>query len=46
MPTKKEEFNLDDLKEMRRLMRAFRDSIQNYLDNIDMDEAEKKKEKE
>lgn len=43
MPTKKkEEFNLDDLKEMRRLMRAFRDSIQNYLDNIDMDEAEKK----
>lgn len=43
MPTKKkEELNLDDLKEIRRLMRAFRDSIQNYLDNIDMDEAEKK----
>lgn len=43
MPTKKkEELNLDDPKEMRRLMRALRDSIQNYLDNIDMDEAEKK----
>lgn len=33
-------------KELKRLMLKLKDSIQDYLDNIDMDEADEKKAKE
>lgn len=48
MPTDKKDKapNLEDPKEMRRLMTALRDSIQNYLDNIDIEAADKKAKKE
>jgi len=47
MPTKeKQAIDLNDPKEMRRMMIALRDSIQDYLDNVEMDEAEKKSKKE
>lgn len=45
MPTEKKEIDLENPKEMKRLMIALRNSIQDYLDNIDMEEADKAKAK-
>lgn len=43
MPTdKKEKIDLNDPKQMKQLMVTLRDSIQDYLDSIDIEEAEKK----
>lgn len=46
MPTDKEKLDLNDPKVMRELMVSLRDSIQDYLDNIEIDKAEKKAKKE
>lgn len=35
----------NDKEELKTLMRKLKDSIQDYLDNIDMDEADEKKAK-
>lgn len=46
MPTeKKEKIDLSDPKQMKQLMVTLRDSIQDYLDNIDIEEADRKKAK-
>lgn len=38
--------DLNDPKEMRKMMIALRDSIQDYLDNVEIDEADRKAKKE
>lgn len=47
MPTeKKEKIDLSDPKQMKQLMVTLRDSIQDYLDSMDIEEADRKKAKE
>ena len=46
MVTDKKTMDLNDPKVMRELMVNLRDSIQDYLDNMELDKAEKKAKKE
>lgn len=46
MATDKKTMDLNDPKVMRELMVNLRDSIQDYLDNMELDKAEKKAKKE
>jgi hypothetical protein len=45
MATDKKTMDLNDPKVMRELMVNLRDSIQDYLDNMEIDKAEQKKAK-
>lgn len=45
MATDKKTMDLNDPKVMRELMVNLRDSIQDYLDNMELDKAEQKKAK-
>lgn len=45
MATDKKTMDLNDPKVMRELMVNLRDSIQDYLDNMEIDKAERKKAK-
>jgi hypothetical protein len=46
MATDKKTMDLNDPKVMRELMVNLRDSIQDYLDNMELDKAEQKAKKE
>lgn len=46
MATEKKKMDLNDPKVMRELMVNLRDSIQDYLDNMELDKAEQKAKKE
>lgn len=45
MATEKKKMDLNDPKVMRELMVNLRDSIQDYLDNMEIDKAERNKAK-
>lgn len=37
---------IKDAKDLKKKLAEFRDAVENYLDNIEMDEADRKAEKE